>query len=408
MLRSSAEHIWTSNYDDLFERANVVGYFGRRVVRNDLELLEGFRARNLVIKMNGDFQAAHFQEDLNWGLVFLQEQFDRADRDRPEIWRLFEDDYRQRSIIFVGVSFRDPVLRRILAVARQKVFRTRYNHYLITRKETEPAARAKQAMFAENLRRVSIIAVFKNSNQEIEDLVQRIALIAYKPIVGISGDAGRVRDEQDFGNVVPEGLSMTAGEIGRVCSGLGGELARKKLRVTSGCAPFVGIPFVEAAFAVDPASARFYLRKQGGTAYRRTAPAIVVPGGDYASMRARFIPELSTLIAIGGTPHNTEKSGTIQEIEMALERGIPVILLRGAGGEVQSHYEQLRARMERTYKDENLRRIVTDSNDEAAVVSGSDLAVFARERLPALIEKVLSVLMGAGTALQHGSHVREW
>ncbi len=105
ILRSAAEHVWTSNYDNLLERADTLGHFAYRIVRHDLDLLESFRAAKVIVKMNGDFTSARFSVDLKWGLVFLQEQLDRAESDRPEIWRLFEDDYRQRSIIFVGVSF---------------------------------------------------------------------------------------------------------------------------------------------------------------------------------------------------------------------------------------------------------------------------------------------------------------
>lgn len=407
MLRAEAEHIWTSNYDQLFEDANQAGQFGRRIIRKDQDLLDSFRERNPVVKMNGDFQTANFDAGLDWGLVFLEEQFDKAEKERPEIWRLFEDDYRHRSIIFVGVSFRDPALHRILALARQKISRTRYNHYLLAVRESDLAARTKQYMFAENLRRASIETIFLNSHDEVQDCVRRVAMVAYRPIVGFSGDVGLGREDDKFNEIVPEGMAMTAGDIARVCRNIGQELARRKIRVTSGCAPYVGKPAVEAAFSVNPPLARFYLRKQGGSAYARTAPAIVVPEADYEAMRLRFLSELSALIAIGGRSHQAQ-SGTLGEIDMAFKAKIPVILVPAAGGEVQENYQQLRNRMLTAYNDDLLRQKVLEINDTIMQESKDSIIEFARDRFSELVEDLLSVLMGSAMTLVRAEDALKW
>lgn len=411
MLRSEAERIWTSNYDNLFEQAITVGKFKRKTISNDADLLKNLGHGSLVIKVNGDFASASFSADLNWGMVFLQEQFDKADRDRPEIWRLFEDDYRHRSIIFVGISFRDPVLRRIIALARSRVPRTSCNHYLLTKREIEPSVQAKQAMFAESLRRSSIIVIFMDSQLEIMRLVQRIALVAFRPIIGFSGNIGHVNEGIDMKNAVPPGLSMTAGDIASVCGTLGEELARKKFRVTSGCAPFVGIPPVERAFKIDASLARFYLRwrEDKDTTYRRTAPAVVVSGKDYESMRARFIPELSALVAIAGIPHKEdEKSGTLIEIEMALAASIPVVLIPTAGGEVQKHYEALRGAMDRAYQDSQFHKIIGVLNDQVRSVPADRLREYARNELPDRIESMLAAHMGSTAPVHRSESALNW
>ncbi len=46
------------------------------------------------LKMNGDFEGAVWDADLDWDIVFLREQFDSVEEKRFEIWRSFEDDYR--------------------------------------------------------------------------------------------------------------------------------------------------------------------------------------------------------------------------------------------------------------------------------------------------------------------------
>jgi HAD superfamily hydrolase (TIGR01509 family) len=409
MLRSDADHIWTSNYDTLFEDAATLASLKRKPIRDDDDLLKSFREGRLIIKMNGDFRQADFREDLNWGMVFLQEQFDKAERDRPEVWQLFEDDYRQRSIIFVGISFKDPLLRRIVAMARGKIPGTRCNHYLITKREEEPAAAAKQAMFAENLRRSSIIVLLRNSHDDIMQLVQEIALKAFRPIIGFSGNVGRVDESLDPKTTIFPGLAMTANDIERVCLVLGSELARKGYRITSGGASFVGIPAVEAAFMVDPTRARFYLRRGGGTSYRRTAPAVVVQGTAIQDMRARFIPELSALIAIAGRPNNeNEQSGTLIEIDMAIKRGIPVVLIPAAGGDVHEFYTTLRERMLAAYKDNKVRKAIADLNDEIRTIAAPRLMSYARYDLPSRVEDLLRTLMGSSAPVQRSPSALEW
>ena len=89
------------------------------------ELLNNFSARSLIIKLNGDFEGAKFRPDLEWDMVFVEEQFDTAEVRRREIWRLFEGHYRNKLIVFMGVSFRDHALRRILSVAAKAIPRSR-------------------------------------------------------------------------------------------------------------------------------------------------------------------------------------------------------------------------------------------------------------------------------------------
>jgi phosphoglycolate phosphatase-like HAD superfamily hydrolase len=125
MLKSHTRTIWTTNYDLLFEQAVLGHSFEHIVVKTDDELLNNFSARSLIIKLNGDFEGAKFRPDLEWDMVFVEEQFDTAEVSRREIWRLFEDHYRNKLIVFVGVSFRDPALRRILSVAAKAIPRSR-------------------------------------------------------------------------------------------------------------------------------------------------------------------------------------------------------------------------------------------------------------------------------------------
>jgi phosphoglycolate phosphatase len=398
MLRAQPARIWTTNYDRLFEKANSACGFGCHIATDDRSLLEHFRSNKLIVKMNGDFDTATYDDSLDWNLIFTQEQFDLVERQRPEIWRLFEDDYRNRCIVFVGASFRDPALRRIVALARRRIPRTRYSHFLLARQAVQPVEQRKEYLQATNLRRQSIHTFFFREFSSITQFVCDIAIQARRPIIGFSGSFRRPEGEAADDSQKLPGGSLTASGIEKLGGSLGEALAGKGFRVTSGCSPVVGIPPVSAAFGVAPDRARFYLRSRGGTYYSGTAPAIVVsetsgPAGIYDAMRERFVSELSLLIAYGGTPPAEGRtSGTVAEIERALDLGIPVLIIPQAGGHVAAYRPTLLQAIDRSYSDRALARQVRLLNEEIATVAAENLNDYARGELPEGIDELMRVL----------------
>jgi HAD superfamily hydrolase (TIGR01549 family) len=411
LLRAQAERIWTSNYDQLFEKASAAGGFGYHVVTNDRALLEHFRSRRLVVKMNGDFASATYAENLDWNLVFTQEQFDLVERQRPEIWRLFEDDYRNRCLLFVGVSFRDAALRRIVAVARQKIPRTRYHHYLLARRSPDPVQSRQEDLQAANLRRHSIHTLFFSEFQGIEWFIADAVIAQRCPIIGFSGSFRGLENaseaEIEASTARLEGGSTTPRQVAEFGTALGAALAERGYRVTSGCSPVVGIPPVSAAFGVAPQRARFYLRTRGGTKYAGTAPAIVVPPGPstdpdvYRAMRTRFVSELSLLIAYGGKARTDGRpSGVILEIEMAMANQIPVLIVPQVGGAVATYRETYLESIDRAYPDPVLAREIRSLNQQMSEVPASELFSYARRDLPEAIQRLMRYL--ARCSLQVG------
>ncbi len=394
MIRSLAARIWTSNYDQLFERAiDRSGVEGRRVVRDDSGLLNHFRDSRLVIKVNGDFENATFHQDLDWGVVATQEQFDKADAQRREIWRLFEDDYRNRCLIFVGISLQDPILRRVVALAASRVPRTRHLHYLLLRVPADPSEYVLQSLAAKNLERYGIETLFFTDFPGIQDFVSRIAVRSRRPIIGISGDTETADPEVDS-KVLPGGF-VNGAALRAINSALGRVLANARLRVTSGCAPYVGREAVNSAFEVNDAMGRFYLRKGGGRAYQRTAPAIIVNSPSYDGMRERFIGEVSVLIAMGGRSGDLSNSGVIDEINRATQLRAPVLLIPQVGGDVSQYHPEFMRRLSEYYEDAGLCQAVRNANEVISSISPQELLTFARTRMVRQVENVLHALVEA-------------
>jgi len=389
MIRSGASRIWTTNYDQLFESAIAAGGFPHRVINNDPELLDNFEHDRLIIKMNGDFERSKYQSDLEWDIVFLEQQFDLAELRRREIWRSFEDDYRSSSIVFVGTSFNDPALRRLLSIAAKAVPRTRFWHHLLVKAADHPADRIIEQMYRENLKRVRIETHLFDDYGEIERWVQQVAMIANRPIVGFSGTG-----KQDNSAGLLENGTITTNVIADLCERLGRGLAARDFRVTSGHGPGVGVPVVEAAFEQNPNAARFYLRKRGSSKFSRTAPALVVPGEDFAAMRDRFIGELDLLVAIGGDSPGPEESGTEAEIGMALARSIPVVILTQGGGNAARRKPAMMSNLSQSYADPKLAALVGKLNEDLDAVAPEALPGYVSSTLIDRIEDLIAATMG--------------
>ena len=398
MIRSGAARIWTTNYDQLFEAALAGGSFPHRVINNDRELLDNFEQSRLIIKMNGDFEHSTYDSSLDWDIVFLEEQFDMAEHRRREIWRLFEDDYRSSSIVFVGTSFNDPALRRLLSNASKAVPCTRFWHHLLVKAARHPADRIVESMYCENLKRVRIETHLFDDFPDIERWVRQVSMIANRPIVGFSG-TGKQNKENDKSVLSPDGVlengTLTTKVVNDLCDRLGRALAGRAFRVSSGHGPGVGVPSVEGAFEENPNAARFYLRRRGSSQFSRTAPAVVVPGEDFAAMRERFISELDLLVAIGGDTAGVETSGTETEIDMALARSIPVVILKQAGGNAARRKPAMMGSLSKSYADPELAEMVRKLNEELDAVAPEELPGYFSGRLIDRIEDLIAASVGS-------------
>ncbi len=400
MVRSKAVRIWTSNYDQLFERAIDTSNVDMRVVCDDQALLRHFADRRLVVKVNGDFEQGSWAQNLDWNLVATREQFDKADRERAEIWRLFEDDYRGRCLVFVGVSLEDPVLLRILTIAAGRVRRRRYPHYLLMKLADDVTERAVQQRTERSLSRYGITTLYFATYADISQFVASITSRDLRPIVGVSGDTDAAADDHVGADaVVLPGGSIDGAALRLVCSSMGEALAKAGYRVTSGGAPYVGIEAVNSAFEADALLGRFYLRKGGskGT-YQRTAPVVIVAGvgsDPYDAVRTRFIGELNILLAIGGRGSDLTGSAVIDEVERAVHRGVPVLIFPQAGGLTAAYRDQFLSQVGTAYTDARLVQAVRAANEAIGAVPGADLVAWVRRNLVGQVRIVVNALAQA-------------
>jgi HAD superfamily hydrolase (TIGR01549 family) len=381
IMRSACDTIWTTNYDNLFERVPNAPGGGVPVLRDDAQLKDYFGSGRKLIKVNGDFYAASFKRSsLDWGVVISDEQFDLSEVQRPEIWRYFEDEYRTSSLIFVGVSFADPTLRRILSIISRKVMRTRKPHFVLALEPQAPSERVIVAMQIEVLRQRNINTLLFDDYAAIAEFVSEICMSSRKPVITFLGTAYQSSEHDAAPEVEVEDARLDDGilsfhDIEKMCGDLGVTLARAGFRVASGAGARIGIPAVAKAYEEDRRAARYYMRKHGATRGSRLAPTIFFSVDTLDEVRQKLLQSSHVVVAIGGASRRGSESGTVTEVRMALNMGRPVILFPQGGGDVAKCYDEL-IMMSRSLIDPHLRDEVIRVNQSISTMDRTQVLAF--------------------------------
>ena len=104
--------IWTTNYDDLIEKAFQEGNYDLEVVTNDQQLNNVDLSKPQLIKMHGSLSKISDNYD---DIVLLESQYENYEESRKDIYNLLKNDISNKSFLFFGVSFNDINMRRIWA-----------------------------------------------------------------------------------------------------------------------------------------------------------------------------------------------------------------------------------------------------------------------------------------------------
>lgn len=392
LLRIESDHIWTTNYDKFFEQAIEKSGKDYVFIKSDEDILSNLGHEKWFVKMNGDFEETNANKYDDGSIIFTQSHFDSYEEERTEIWRHFEDDFRNKCILFVGTSMNDPALLRILRLARRKVISPSYNHFLLSSVGDDPVKSHFKSYERDNLNKLKIRTLNFDNYSGVEKFVRNIALYSQKPVISFSGNIPPDHSQSE----TLSGGSLTKGEVEKLCRDLGKELVQENFRVSSGCGPSIGKEAVESGFLIDSSSARFYLRKGGGTKFDANAPAIPVSEDNsnenpYQAMRERFIRESFALIALSGVPYNEDESGTIKEIELAMDKKVPVILFPQSGGDVFEYQRKFVQKIEQKYDhhEDKLRKF----NEKIFDMNNEELKRYIRNHFVIDLQKLLSHFM---------------
>ena len=103
--------IFTTNWDDLFERAAAAASVDLPVVGSEIA---GDLPPRALVKLHGSTAAPD-------SLLLTETDIAAMDTGRPRLWRAVRDALRTRPLVVVGSSLRDPSIVRLFTEAKPQV-----------------------------------------------------------------------------------------------------------------------------------------------------------------------------------------------------------------------------------------------------------------------------------------------
>jgi len=338
LARLPIDTVWTTNYDQLLEKAYEAA--GRRVeVKLSIEnLAQARKGRDVTIyKMHGCVTQPH-------DAVLTKQDYEIYDVGR----RLFTDslkgDFIEKTLLFVGFSFSDPNVERILSKVREQLGQNRREHYWITRQPPAPDAdssksadeleyeRRKAKLQSDDLRRYGIQTVWVNEYADVPPLLRAIEAYVMRRGVFVAGAAH---------DPAPLGWE----QLNELSRALGKAIIHKGFNLVSGFGIGIAEQTILGAFhavyehrSVLPAD-RVLIRPFPGNAPEDQRAAI------NRRHREDVISRVGAVVVIAGNKANDEGIPTLsvgveEEVEIALSLGKPVIPIGISGHVAQDIWQK--------------------------------------------------------------------
>lgn len=183
---------WTTNYDDLIEKALEDAKKIVDVKHDPKQLLTSPKRRDAVLyKMHGDYR--HPTD-----AVIIKDDYERYLLQRNEFYIALRGDLLTKKFLFLGFSFADPNIDYILGKIRASYTENHQTHYCILRKVNQflgenladfEYREKKQKYFIEDLQRVGVETLLVKEYSEITEILNEVELAFRKRTIFISAAA---------------------------------------------------------------------------------------------------------------------------------------------------------------------------------------------------------------------------
>ena len=312
--------VWTTNYDQLIERAYEAA--GKRAdikIRQD-DLKRSLPRRDVVVyKMHGDVMSPS-------EAVLTKEDYETYGQTRPLFTEVLTGDLVEKTFLFAGFSFADPNISYVLGRVRGLLGQQPREHYWIVRPELpQPKLRGarkadheyrirRQELQIADLRRYGVQPVIIDDYREVEEIFRTLSRSSHRDSVFVSGSA------HEFGEMGRERVEALSYELGR-------EIIRRGYRLVSGLGLGIGGTVTLGAFdelyrGDGDVGERTLLRP-----FPQTPPAGMTREAFWTRYRQDIIGQAGFAIFMSGNKSGAEgttvsANGVRQEFELAVERGL--------------------------------------------------------------------------------------
>lgn len=192
LARLSIDTFWTTNYDNLIEKALQEAGKIVDIKHTKSQLSTSVRGRDATVyKMHGD-------ANMPTEAVLIKDDYESYHLKRGDFFTALQGDLLTKKFLFLGFSFSDPNIDYILSKIRVSYGENQPGHYCILRKEQPEVGgiqadfeyrTRKQALFIQDLKRVGIDTVLIDDYQEITDILLAVEQFQKRKTVFISGAA---------------------------------------------------------------------------------------------------------------------------------------------------------------------------------------------------------------------------
>ena len=318
--------VWTTNYDDLLERAFEGA--GKRVdVKRRAEDFAATRRRSdvTIFKMHGDRTAPA-------DAVITREDYETYHEKRQIFSIALKGDLATRTFLFLGFSFADPNVLQILSRVRQLLDKNSRQHFCVLR-PPDPGhdgyERKRFDLWLEDLRRYNIQPVLVDDYGDITKLLAELNRRSHLRDVFVSGSAA---DFEPLGEEVFYDLSRKLGE----------QMIGNGFNLISGFGLGVGSPVVVGALSRLP-------RNDDQRLQLWPFPQQVSADVDRATLwreyRERMIAGAGALVVLSGNKlvdrRPTPASGVREEVQIARSQGKPVVPVGISGYVARELWEEI-------------------------------------------------------------------
>lgn len=314
--------VWTTNYDDLIERAFEEAHKRIDVKRRSADFATTRRRSDATIyKMHGDRSAPA-------EAVLTKEDYETYDETRELFTIALKGDLTMKTFLFIGVSFADPNVLYLLSRVKQLLDKNGRKHFCILKRPRPDDYEGAEydckrfPHWLSDLRRYNIQPVLVDSYDEVTQVLEELGRRSHLHDIFISGSAA---DFNPYGEA----------RFQELCRLLGSELIQRNFNIISGFGRGV-------ADAVIVGAMQTLARNDDQRLQLRPFPQAVPDGVDRAEFwkdyRNKMIADAGVCVVLAGNKRDESgsiirASGVSQEVELTREQGKLVVPV-GATGHV--------------------------------------------------------------------------
>jgi DNA protecting protein DprA len=312
--------IWTTNFDPLLEAACP----DAAVITTDDEAGLYGTGGVVIVKMHGGFTVTGSSTKWRASPVITRGDFERYDVEHPRLWALLQATYLTRNMLFLGFSFTDPNIELLLRLARRQGTASGNQHLAVLRRPSNADEIAEHNLRVHDLETNGVDVCEIGDFADLVPLLLSIKRRTRVERLFISGSG----DDAIKPWCDATGVVVARHPTWQVAS-LGGDAGWWTTRR-------VGIQR-QSLGTYDPEVLRLYFRHKTGEPpppilTERIGTAVFSPH-DRHPLVDGVIEGCRAMVIIGGGTR------TLEEVDIALERGLGVVPIAASGGAARAAWE---------------------------------------------------------------------